>query len=204
MIIFVLEALLVAFFIISRTKLSLASYSESAGCGLRLLFVLVQASGDFLSFLFIECSPCLWHPSSLSVLDSVPGTAPCSAFSSVGLWEASLLLVGVHLAHQCSGSCSIIGGCAFHSVVLWELLCYWWLCIPGSVVLWELLCCWLWLVVPDSLHVVWTWPRSLSHGAQDQPGQRKCPFEQYIQRNTIPVASVEKSLLEALGRFLKC
>lgn len=68
------------------------------GCGLGPLRILLQASGDFLSFLFSECSPCLWHPSYVSFLDSVPGTAHWSAFSSM---------------------------------VFWELLCYWWLCIPG-------------------------------------------------------------------------
>lgn len=92
MVIFVLETLPVAFFMISRANLSLASRSESAGMWPQTTCVLVQASGDVLSFLFIECSPCLWHPSSVSVLDSVPGTAPCSAFTQ---W--------------CSGSFSAIG-----------------------------------------------------------------------------------------------
>lgn len=75
------------------------------GCGLGPLCILLQALGDFLSFLFIESSPCLQHPLCLN----------CSL--------------------QCIAQCSAIGDCAFHSVVFWGLLCCWvWPVVPDSSV----------------------------------------------------------------------
>lgn len=102
------------------------------GCGLGPLCILLQALGDFLSFLFIESSPCLQHPLCLELLPAV------------------------------------------HSSVL----CYWWLCISlsgilGAALLLGMASC------PRLLRVLWGCPRSLSHGAQSQPGQRKRSFEQY-------------------------
>lgn len=157
MVIFVLETSPVAFSWFPEQNRAQCNALSLLGCGLGLLCILLQALGDFLSFLFIESSPCLQHPLCLELLPAV------------------------------------------HSSVL----CCWWLCISlsgtlGAALLLGVASC------PRLLRVLWGWPRSLSHGAQAQPGQRKRPLSSTIKETQFQLPPWGSSFLETLGRFLKC